>query len=94
MKLRWSSPAAENLQEIVEYIAADNRDAAARTAQRIVAAIERAALMPYSGRIGKVPGTREMVVTGTPYLAVYRIRAEVVEVLSIRHGAQDWPKSL
>ena len=35
--------------------------------------------------------TRELVIAGLPYIAVYRSQPEVVEVLRILHGAQKWP---
>jgi toxin ParE1/3/4 len=42
------------------------------------------------GRPGRVQGTRERVITGTPYLVVYRVRHEV-EILRVLHGAMRWP---
>ncbi len=35
--------------------------------------------------------TREAVVTGTPYILPYRIRANAVEILRVLHAAQEWP---
>lgn len=46
---------------------------------------------PMMGRNGKADGTREFVITRTPYMLVYRINAEVLEVLRVIHGAQQWP---
>ena len=43
------------------------------------------------GRAGRVKGTRELVISKTPYIAVYRIIAEAIVVLRILHGAQQWP---
>lgn len=43
------------------------------------------------GRPGRVKGTRELVVNGTPYRVVYRVEAEVVLILRVLHGAQRWP---
>ncbi len=36
-------------------------------------------------------GTRELVVAGLPYLVVYRLSDQVVEVLRVLHHAQEWP---
>ena len=36
-------------------------------------------------------GTRELVFSGLPYIDVYRIQHQVVELPRIYHGAQDWP---
>jgi toxin ParE1/3/4 len=45
------------------------------------------------GRPGRVISTRELVVSGTPYIVAYRVREGVVEILAVIHGAQQWPTS-
>ena len=94
MKVRWTMPAANQLQSIFEYIAANNRAAAYRTVRRIREAILLTAPMPYSGRIGRVEGTRELTVSSTSYLVAYKIVDNMIHVLAILHGAQEWPGSL
>jgi toxin ParE1/3/4 len=86
-------PAANQLQSIFEYIAADNRAAAYRTVRRIRESILLTARMPYSGRIGRTEGTREITVSGTSYLVAYRIVENMIHVLAVIHGAQEWPES-
>lgn len=86
-------PAANQLRNIFEHIAADNPPAAARTVRRIRQAILRTAQMPYAGRIGRVAGTRETPVPGSSYLIAYRIVENSLHVLAILHGAQRWPES-
>lgn len=86
-------PAANQLKSIFEHIAADNPAAAARTVKRIRQAIHQTARMPQAGRIGRVEGTREIVVSHTPFLVVYRIVESAIHVLAIFHGAQQWPES-
>ncbi len=46
---------------------------------------------PKMARLGRAPNTRELVVTGTPYIVVYRVRDEIVEVLYVLHGSRKWP---
>jgi len=46
---------------------------------------------PYRGRPGRKPDTRELVFPGLPFLAVYRVRADAIEINRILHGAQNWP---
>jgi plasmid stabilization system protein ParE len=46
---------------------------------------------PSRGRPGRQPDTRELIFTGLPFLAVYRLREDVVEITRILHGAQKWP---
>jgi hypothetical protein len=48
--------------------------------------------MPNRGRIGRIAGTRELV--SAPFIIVYRIEAEIVEILRIYHSAQDCGPSL
>ncbi len=43
------------------------------------------------GRAGRRRGTRELVVARTPFLVVYRVEADVITILRLFHGAQDWP---
>jgi len=42
------------------------------------------------GRAGRRSGTRELPVPGTPYLLVYRVKRESVQMLAVLHGARDW----
>ena len=93
MKLRWTLPAVEQLREIFEYIADDNPAAAARTVERIRLSIRQTSRMPYAGRMGRVGGTREVIVPGTSYIVAYRILEDAIHVLAILHGAQQWPES-
>ena len=93
MRVRWTIPAANQLQNLFEYIAVENRTAAYRTVRRIREAILLTAHMPYSGRIGRTEGTREITVSGTSYLVAYRIVENMIHVLAILHGAQEWPES-
>jgi toxin ParE1/3/4 len=87
-------PAANQLRSIFDYIATDNPAAASRTVRRIREVILRTATMPYAGRVGRVSGTREANVPGTPYLFAYGIiDKNMIHVLAIFHGVQDWPES-
>jgi addiction module RelE/StbE family toxin len=69
----------------------DNPEAATRVIERIRTAIRRLAASPAIGRPGRVEGTRELVITGTPYIVPYRVRGDVVEVITVLHSAQRWP---
>ena len=93
MKVRWTIPAANQLREIFDYIAAGNPPAADRIVRHIRSSIVRTARMPNAGRIGRVEGTREIVVPGTSYLVAYRVLADAIHVLAVLHGAQEWPES-
>ena len=92
MRIRWLRRALKNLDKEAEYIARDNPDAAARVVQRIAASVERLATHPASGRIGRVPGTRELVIAGTPYIVPYRVHDDTVEILRVFHAARKSPE--
>ena len=44
---------------------------------------------PHRGRAGRMPGTRELVCHPLPYLIVYRVKADAIHLLRIRHGAEN-----
>jgi len=92
VKIRWTMPAADQMRMIFDYIAADNPTAAGRTVKRIHEAIRSIAHMPYAGRIGRVDGTLEITVSGTSYVIAYKILENMIHVLAVFHGAQEWPE--
>jgi toxin ParE1/3/4 len=91
MKLEWSEAAQTDRNAIYDFIDADNPRAAIAVDDRIEEAVERLVQFPMSGRIGRVEGTRELVIDRTPYIAAYRIADETIRVLRLLHGAQEWP---
>ncbi|HEX9733068.1 MAG TPA: type II toxin-antitoxin system RelE/ParE family toxin [Thermoanaerobaculia bacterium] len=92
MRLKWSQAAIRDLQEIRGFIAQERPMAAQRVAQRILQVVRNLEQFPRMGRPGRVEGTRELVVGGTPYLVPYRVQGEAVELLRILHGARRWPE--
>jgi plasmid stabilization system protein ParE len=81
-----------DLVALRRYIAADDPAAAATVAWRIRGVVENLIAMPQMGRRGRVKGTRELVIAGTPFIVAYTVlRGQVVEILAIIHGAQEWP---
>ena len=92
MKPVWTRAAVRDLTQIREYIARENPGAAREIALKIVDASERIIQFPEVGRIGRVKGTRELIVAGTQYLIVYRIKKKAVHFARVRHGSQQWPK--
>lgn len=91
MKVVWEADALSDLEGIYAYIAQDNPDAAAETAERIVEAAGLLEAAPGIGRAGRVFGTRELVVSGTPYLIPYRVKRREVQVLRVFHASQRAP---
>jgi toxin ParE1/3/4 len=90
----WSPRAIEHLTHLRSYIARDNPKAANRIAGTLLEAVERLAELPYLGRPGRVAGTRELVMPGTPYVIPYRLRGDRLEVIAVFYARQKWPKHL
>ena len=80
-----------NLDAEAEYIARDSPAAAGRLVKEIHRAAENLARFPSMGRPGRVVGTRELVVLGTPYIVPYRVRNQAIEILRVFHTARKWP---
>ncbi len=92
MRIRWTEPAVRDLTNICDYTEEhDGSEAARRAALRIYEAVGTLSQFPRRGRPGRKPRTRELVFPGLPFLAVYRVGEEAVEIDRILHGAQKWP---
>ena len=86
----WRQTARADLLAIVDYISDDNPDAAQRLKDDIEAKASKLPQHPKLYRVGRVPGTREMVVRSN-YLVIYAENADTVTILRVLHGAQQWP---
>lgn len=91
MRVRWTTPATDDLYNIVRHIQQDNPNTAADVAKTIYDGCDGLEKFPYRGRKGRIAGTRELVFSRLPYIVVYRIQDPIVELIRIYHGAQDWP---
>jgi toxin ParE1/3/4 len=94
VRVRWLRTALANLDAEAEHIAEDNPAAAGRVVQKILRAVDLLKQNPALGRAGRVAGTRELVVTDTPYIVPYRVRGDAVEILRVFHAARKWPERL
>jgi toxin ParE1/3/4 len=93
MRIRWTDPAVRDFTHICDYIEKHgSRVAARRVALFLHNGIDLLAKFPEYGRTGRKPDTRELVFSGLPYLAVYRVHENTVEIVRILHGAQKWPE--
>lgn len=86
MAIRWTRGALRNLQDLFDYIAADNPTRAASFARELKDKIERLDAFPGLGQPGPLPGTRELVLRAN-YRVIYRVQADEVHVLRIQHHA-------
>ena len=92
--IKWTEQATQQLDQAHDYIAfSNNRQVAARITTQIVNGVQQLAAFPMSGKAGRVPGTRELVISNTPFIAAYAIDKTDIVILAIYHGAQRWPES-
>lgn len=91
MNVRWLRVALAQLERETAFISQDDPNAASAMVRRVFDAAEGLKDFPAMGRVGRVAGTRELVVPGTPYFLPYRVREECVEILRFLHGAKKWP---
>jgi len=94
VKLRWTRLARTDINAAYDYVAVDSAGAAEQFLERIQQAAAILLRHPMAGRAGRIPGTRELVVAGTPWIVAYRVRRGFVDILSVVHGARKWPDDL
>lgn len=92
MRVRWLRRALENIDEEAAFIAQDSPASAAELVRHVLASAAQLADQPHMGRPGRVPGTRELVITRFRYILPYRVREQTVEILRVFHTARRWPK--
>jgi len=89
MPVRWTPEAADDLDRICSHIAEDSPESALKIGRILYRGIAGLNSFPNLGRTGRRIGTRELVFTPLPYIAVYRIREQTIHILHIWHGAQN-----
>jgi toxin ParE1/3/4 len=94
VKLDWTPLAISHLRSTHQHIARDNPAAAEKIIARILSAAERLADYPSMGRPGRIEGTRELVIPGTPFIVTYRIRRNDLQILAVMHTSRKWPEGL
>lgn len=90
MRIRWTVPAADDFENIKNYLQRHYPHFAELTVRTIYQRIRSLKAAPNRGRPGHRKGTRELPLTPLPYVVVYSVTSEAVEILHIHHGAQDW----
>jgi toxin ParE1/3/4 len=91
--IEWTEQATRQLDQAHDYIALSNSEEVAdRITMQIVNSVQQLATFPMSGRSGRVPGTRELVISSTPFIAAYAIDQDRIVILAVYHGTQQWPE--
>ena len=93
MDLVWRRQAERDLEHIFDFVLQHDPGAARHLCERIERRVGQLRDHPHMGRPGRVPGTRELVVAGTPYVVAYRVAASQIDVLAVIHAARRWPQT-
>ncbi len=94
MRTRWTRPALRDLADIHAHIAEHDPAAALKATRLLQVQAEGLAAHPRMGRPGRIEGTRELVVAGSPFVVAYRLTETSVDILAVRHGARQWPERM
>ena len=87
----WSQTAEESLQRNIEYYAKEDPMTAYRIFDAVLEGAEVLDDHHNIGRVGRIKGTRELVINGTPFILVYQCNPNEIVILNLLHGAQKWP---
>jgi toxin ParE1/3/4 len=91
MQIKWLRLALNDFDQMLEYISKDNKTAALKIAKIIIKKIQYLTDHPNIGRPGRVAGTRELYISGTPFVIPYRIVNNEIQILRVMHGSRNWP---
>ena len=89
MQVRWSPDAAEDLERIHQWLRENSPEATHRIVRAIYDGCMSLKTFPLRGRVGREPGSRELILPRLPWLVVYRVKGDFVEISRIWHGAQN-----
>lgn len=91
MKIKITNLATQDITSIKDYISRDNPNAAMDIIQRIIKSIDNIELFPDIGRPGRVPQTKELVISGTPLIIIYKLLNNSLYIIRIIHSSRKWP---
>jgi toxin ParE1/3/4 len=90
--IEWTEQATRQLDQAHHYVALSNsEETASHIVIQIVTNVQQLEAFPMSGRAGRVPGTRELVIANTPFIAAYVIHKARIVILAVYRGAQQCP---
>ena len=93
MRIRWTPPAAADLQGISDYLKDHHPHYRQPTMRKLYERIRALKDAPYLGRPGRIEGTREILFSPLPYIVIYRVHEQTIEIWRIWHTSQDRPAS-
>ncbi|MFN5954008.1 MAG: type II toxin-antitoxin system RelE/ParE family toxin [Dolichospermum sp.] len=92
MQVKWLKWALRNLEQARNYVFQDNPTAAQELIIKIQNAANQLQKYPFMGKNGRVEGTKELIISNSPYILIYRVKEESVEVLRILHTSKRYPE--
>ena len=92
MKVRFDPVALRHLDDIFSYLAKRDESAANRLAARVRRVVSRLEHYPFSARGRRSDDCRILVIPGTRYVAIYRVKDDEIQVLEILHTARNFPR--
>lgn len=90
-EVKWVKTAKADLRQIFDYIKEESPAAAAKILNAIEEKAGSLEALPNRGRMGRVPGTRELLIPKSPYIVVYQVKGRVVRILNVVHTSMEWP---
>ena len=90
--IKWLPKASANRFQQLDFIAQQNPLAAISQDEQIERQVDAlAGTPPISGRPGRKLGTRELVISKTSFIAVFRVKGKTIEIIRLLHSSQKWP---
>ena len=89
-RIEWTGTAIADLYDIDDYWSAYSNDAAERVADRIQAAAAFLGTMPRAGPVLRREDARKWRIPASPYILIYRVLDDRIQILRIRHGRENW----
>jgi toxin ParE1/3/4 len=90
MQVRWTPAAADDPENIANYLFEKTPENAPRLIREIYRAPLKLKNFPNRGREGKKKGTRELVMGSLPYVFVYQVKSNAVYIVRVLHSSQEW----
>jgi toxin ParE1/3/4 len=90
-RLEWKQHALDDRAAILEFIATENPGAAIALDDEIENQAEKVSQGLGASRLGRVKGTREIVVHPNYAIVYQNVGDDLMQVLRVLHAAMQWP---
>lgn len=90
--LRYAQSARLDIEDIADYMALKNPLIAHKILKLIETKCQALKVQPGLGRVGRIEGTRELILADYPYILVYQYDNESLVLLNVVHSRMSFPK--